>query len=322
MEFKSLSPFGSFQKTLRTSCVCEGVGAHSGQPVTLKLKPAPENSGIVFHRVDQGEGVPFLIPARLKSVVNTRMSTTLGNAYGVTIATVEHLMAAFYACEVDNCVVEVHGSEVPIMDGSSEPFMDLIEAVGVVSQNSPRSYVRVLETLEVSDDHGKIRLKPSDFPVYKATVDFKGRADFGLQTMVYDGTPETFRKEISKARTFGFLEDAQKIWSLGLAKGSSLDNTVVIQGNDVLNEEGLRFRDEFVRHKILDAVGDFYTSGFPILGEFEAVNCGHALNHKMMEKLFSSCHSWEVVTPPCHAQIEGMFVGIYPSAPSLGHVRA
>lgn len=294
---KITSPFGLYQQTLKNPCACHGVGVHSGDVITLALKPAPENSGIVFKRIDLEDETQNRIPVRLQSVVDTRMCTTLGNQYGVVVKTVEHLLAALYACNIDNVVIEVNGAELPIMDGSSQPFIDIMDEVGYQTQHAPRNYIRVLETVQVENDHGVASLRPSTEPFYKATYDFKGRADFGDQSFCMEGTPEAFREQIAQARTFGFLEDAEKVWAMGLAKGTSLDNTVVIENNQILNEQGLRYQTEFVRHKILDTIGDFYVLGCPLLAEFKGDNCGHTLNNVLLQKLFSDCSNWEWVTP-------------------------
>lgn len=297
MSVKSVSPFNLFQKTLSTSVSCDGTGVHSGLPIHLTLKPACANSGIVFKRVDIKDNAINTIPARLQSVVDTQMCTTIGNEHNITVSTIEHLMAALYACEIDNVIVEINGTELPIMDGSSHPFIEMIEEVGTVELNTSRSFIRVLETVEIKNEFGTAKLRPSNYPLYKAVYDFKGRANFGNQTFVYDGIPENFKKDIAEARTFGFLEDAEKVWSMGLAKGTSLENTVVIKDNSIINEDGLRFKNEFVRHKILDTVGDFYIAGFPLLAEFEGFNCGHTLNNLILKKLFSDCSNWELITP-------------------------
>lgn len=294
---KSMSPFSLLQKTLKDSVSCEGIGVHSGLPIHVTLRPAAANAGVIFKRLDIKDESLNRIPARLQTVVDTRMCTVIGNEHKVTVSTIEHLMAALYACEIDNVIVELNGAELPIMDGSAHPFIEMIEEAGTVEQNAPRSFIRVLETVEIKNEYGAAILRPSNYPLYKAVYDFKGRADFGDQTFVYDGIPENFKKDIGEARTFGFLEDAEKVWAMGLAKGTSLDNTVVIKDNSVVNEEGLRFKNEFVRHKILDTVGDFYIAGFPLLAEFEGFNCGHTLNNLILKKLFSDCNNWELITP-------------------------
>ncbi len=280
------------QKTLKSAISCTGIGLHSGEKVSMTLHPAAPDFGIVFRRTDvAGEGVE--IPAAHDHVVDTRLSTTIG-AEGKIIGTVEHLMAALAGANIDNALIEVGGAEVPVMDGSAAPFLFLIECAGVVAQDAPRKALRVLKSVSIVDDEKLASLEPSD----GFTVDFK--IDFsnpviGSQAMTVDMTGGVFKDEISRARTFGFLHEAEALWAAGLAKGASLENAVVVSGDKVMNEDGMRFDDECVRHKILDAVGDLYMAGMPIIGYYEGVRASHALNNQLLRALFADPANYEIV---------------------------
>jgi len=277
------------QRTLKTSINCSGVTLHSGDQVSMTLHPADADSGIVFKRTDSA-GKGAVIPATWDRVTDTRMCTTLGNDDGVTIATVEHLMAALAGCGIDNALIELNGPEVPIMDGSSQPFVLLIECAGVVEQGSPRRVIRVLKTVSVNG--GEARLSPGSH----LSLDFE--IDFGdnlvcKQSLSIGVVNGSFAKELARARTFGFLDDVEALRAAGLAKGGSLDNAVVVSGDRVLNEGGLRYEDEFVRHKVLDAIGDLYLAGAAIIGKFQGVRSGHATNNALLRALFADPDAWE-----------------------------
>jgi UDP-3-O-[3-hydroxymyristoyl] N-acetylglucosamine deacetylase len=275
------------QRTLKNSVSCTGVSLHGGHDVTLTLKPADAGHGIVFHRTD----VDVIVPARWDLVVDTRMCTVLGNADGVTVGTVEHLMAALAGCGIDNAILELDGAEVPIMDGSSEPFVRLIERAGVVEQSAPRRVIRVHKEVEVVTGDSAVSLKPGECLDLHVEIDFESKA-VSRQALSVGLMNGSFRKELSRARTFGFLHEVEQLRAAGLAKGGSLENAIVVSGDRILNEDGLRFDDEFVRHKMLDAIGDLYLAGAPIIGQFSGARSGHAANNALLRALFADKDAW------------------------------
>ncbi|MZR22013.1 UDP-3-O-acyl-N-acetylglucosamine deacetylase [Sneathiella chungangensis] len=279
-----------FQKTLRNSISCTGVGLHGGNRINMKLIPAPVNSGIVFKRTDVDPDVA-VIPAHYNAVSDLMMCTTVENDAGVKVATVEHLMAALSGCGIDNVVVELDGPEVPVMDGSAAPFVFLIECADMVEQDAPRRYIKVLKEVEVSEGAAKAALSPADNISVAFEIDFDNPR-IGNQNCSFNLRNGTFKNELARARTFGFLGDFEQLKKLGLAKGGSLENAIVLSGSDILNEEGLRYDDEFVRHKALDAVGDLYLAGAPIIGEFYGFRSGHALNNKLLHTFLSDKDAW------------------------------
>ncbi len=286
---------GRPQRTLRNPIGCVGIGLHTGAKVALTLYPAEPDSGIRFKRYDRPGSAP--VSARYDRVCDTTMCTTLGESGGPTIATVEHLMAALAACEIDNALVEVGGPEVPIMDGSARPFIFLIECAGVVEQDRPRRWVEVLKPVAVAA-HGKsLRLEPAD----EFEIDYAIRFEHPLidsQRLRLTFEPDRFKAEIAEARTFGFAERVEELWSRGLALGGSLKNAVVVSRDRVLNEEGLRFPDEFVRHKVLDCVGDLYLAGAPLIGRVVGRCAGHSMHNKLLRALFADATAWRVVDQP------------------------
>lgn len=275
------------QRTLKSAMSCTGVTLHGGQDVTLSLKPAAANTGISFRRTD----VDATVPARWDCVVDTRMCTVLANADGVTVGTVEHLMAALAGCGIDNAEIELNGPEVPIMDGSSEPFVFLIECAGVVEQAAPRRVIRVHKEISVTVGDSEASLKPGICLDLSVEIDFESKA-VSRQTLSMGLMNGSFRKELSRARTFGFLHEVEQLRAAGLAKGGSLENAIVVSGDEILNEDGLRFDDEFVRHKMLDAVGDLYLAGAPIIGCFTGAKSGHAANNALLRALFADPDAW------------------------------
>jgi UDP-3-O-[3-hydroxymyristoyl] N-acetylglucosamine deacetylase len=278
------------QRTLKTAIGCSGVGLHSGDKISMMLKPAAADSGIRFVRTDlQGAGA--VIPARWDKVVDTRLCTMIGETGGATVGTVEHLMAALAGCGIDNVEVEINGGEVPIMDGSSAPFVFLIECAGVVEQEAPRRVIRVLKRVEVADGQSRASLAPGRCLTLDVEIDFESGV-IEHQNIRLPMVNGSFCKELARARTFGFLHEVEQLWKMGLARGGSLENAVVVSGDKVLNEDGLRFEDEFVRHKVLDAVGDLYLAGAPLLGAFEGVRCGHAINNRLLRALFADPTAW------------------------------
>jgi UDP-3-O-[3-hydroxymyristoyl] N-acetylglucosamine deacetylase len=280
------------QTTLNRSIDCAGVALHSGKKVSLSLKPAGPNMGIIFRRSDL-PGWPE-IRANWKNVVDTRMCTTLGNSKGVTISTVEHLMAALSGCHVDNAIVEVNGSEVPVMDGSAQPFVFLIECAGVKQLNASRRVIEVLRPVKVESEGRVAELLPSNSFSVGFQIEFDDCA-ISRQELFITLVNGTFKKEIARARTFGFVNDVEALRASGLALGGSLENAVVVDGNKVLNDGGLRYEDEFVRHKVLDAVGDLYLSGAPIRGHYRGVRAGHHMTNELLKALFSDSTSWRFI---------------------------
>jgi len=281
------------QKTLKSAISCTGIGLHSGEKISMTLHPADVDAGITFRRTDiTGGGVE--IPAAFDSVCDTRMCTTIGVESGQSIATIEHLMAALAGAGVDNAVIEVGGGEVPVMDGSAAPFLFLIDCAGVAEQNAVRKSVRVLKPVSVIDGDKSAMLEPSNAFSLDFHIDFDSPV-IGSQAMGVNMTDGVFKNEIARARTFGFLHEAEALWAAGLAKGASLDNAVVVSGDKVMNEDGMRFDDECVRHKILDAVGDLYLAGAPIMGHYTGTRASHALNNQLLRELFSDTANYEIV---------------------------
>jgi UDP-3-O-[3-hydroxymyristoyl] N-acetylglucosamine deacetylase len=281
------------QRTVRDNISCTGIGLHSGKKVRLTIKPAPPDSGIKFLRKDlPGRRA---IKVRFENVVDTNMSTTIGNNNGNKVSTIEHLMAAFFGFGIDNALVELDGPEVPIMDGSSAPFIFLLKSVGIREQNKPKEFIVIKRTFEVQEGNRSILVKPSKQLKISFTVDFRHPL-INNQRYNLRFSGKNFIDEISRARTFGFLKDIQALREAGLARGGSLDNAIVIDGFRVLNEDGLRYKDEFVRHKILDFIGDLAVIGSPVIGHFYVQKSGHSLNQSMLKKLTASKRYWKKLT--------------------------
>lgn len=259
----------------------------------MRLRPAPPHSGIVFVRRDIGAPADR-IPARWDNVVDTRMCTVLGNAAGTTVATVEHLMAALSASGIDNAEIVLDGPEVPIMDGSAQPFMAMLARAGLTEQAATRRWVRVIKPVRVANGVGEAALIPSSEPAFHVEIDFDTPA-IGPQQATARLDRGGFREDIAPARTFGFAEDVAALREAGLVRGGSLDNAVVIAEGHVLNTEGLRYEDEFARHKLLDAVGDMALAGSPLLAQFNSSRGGHALNNALLRALFADESAFEVI---------------------------
>lgn len=289
--FTSSDPM--FQQTLKSSISCSGLGLHSGQTVTMVLKPAPADHGIVFKRTDI-EDSDNIIPARFDAVTETRLCSTISNEAGASVATIEHVMSALSALGVDNLLIEIDGPEVPAMDGSSEPFAFLIDCAGVVELDAPRKVLRVLKAVTVSEGKSSITISPSDSFTIDMAIEFDSDA-IGRQWRSMDVSPTQFRSDIAKARTFGFRHEVEAMQEAGFGLGGSLENAVIVDGNGVMNKEGLRYDDEFVRHKILDCIGDLALAGLPIKGRIEAERTGHALNNKLLRALLADRDNWEIV---------------------------
>jgi UDP-3-O-[3-hydroxymyristoyl] N-acetylglucosamine deacetylase len=267
-----------------------GVGLHSGQPAVITILPAEENTGIRFRRTDL-PGHPE-VPARPQFVGDTALCTELRAANGAHVSTVEHLMAALWGAGIDNAVVEVEGREVPIMDGSAWPFLERLIAAGVTAQRSPRVYARILKPVRVKSGCSWVSLVPDESFSIRFAIDFKHPA-IGHQELDLSLDEAAFRRQVARARTFGFMKDVAKLHSNGLARGGSLDNVVLLGDDRILNPEGLRFPGEFVRHKMLDAVGDLYLFGLHIIGRFEGYCSGHALSTALLSRLLGLRGAWQ-----------------------------
>ncbi|MBF0461571.1 MAG: UDP-3-O-acyl-N-acetylglucosamine deacetylase [Magnetococcales bacterium] len=280
-----------FQRTLKNTIRCTGIGLHSGKKVYLSLRPAPVNTGIMFHRTDM-KGA--LVPAKVQTVVDTRLCSSIANQEGVRVSTVEHLLAAFAGLGVNNAYVDLDGPEIPIMDGSAAPFVFLIQCAGVVQQKTYKRWIRIKKPISVTQGNKKASFEPCDRFRVSFLIDFDHPL-LSEQGESLDITETTFIKEISRARTFGFLKEVEQLRSNGLARGGSLDNAIVMGDFRILNEGGLRYEKEFVRHKIIDAIGDLYLLGHPIIGHFSGVRSGHALNNMLLRKLMAHANAWEFV---------------------------
>jgi len=278
------------QQTLRNRISCTGVGLHSGAKVSMTLHPAAPGTGIVFHRADVA-GDKAVIRAVYDNVVDTMFCTTLGNEHGTRVATVEHLMAALMGCGIDNALIEVDGPEVPIMDGSAAPFVFLVECAGLSSQAAPRRSIRILKRIEARDGTRHASLAPAPSFSVQFEIDFDNEV-ISSQSCSFQPLNGAFKEHLCRARTFGFLEDGDALRARGFARGASLENAVVVSGNRVLNEDGLRYEDEFVRHKVLDSMGDLYLAGAPLVGQFTGVRSGHALHNALLHKLFADGDAW------------------------------
>ena len=287
---------GVQQTTLRDEVAVSGVGVHSGRPVTLTLNPADDDAGIVFQRVSADGTIEREIRADVRAVTATEFATVLGDASGPLCSTAEHLLAALRGLNVDNVIVEIDGPEVPIMDGSAAAFVDALDQAGLTTRALPRRYIEVIKTIRVTGKDGAVgELRPyaHGFRV-EAEIEFDHPL-IGKQALSLDIEPNGFRREIARARTFGFMKDVAKLWGAGFALGASFDNTLVISEDRVLNPEGLRFADEFVRHKILDAIGDLALAGQPLIAAYKTVRGGHKLNHAVLSALMADTSAWRVV---------------------------
>jgi len=285
----------ALQKTIKNRMSCQGVGVHTGILTTVTLLPAPEDTGIVFQRTDH-PGIAGVIPARFDRVTDTKLGTTIGNVYGVKVHTVEHLMAAIAGCGVTNLIVEIDGAEVPIMDGSAAPFVFLVECAGLVQQTSAQRAIRVRETVRVEEGDKYAELRPGIGFSAELEIAFENCPVIDRQYYAFDLDAPSFKGELARARTFGFRHEVEFLQANGLALGGSLANSIVLDGGTIMNEDGLRFADEFVRHKLLDVVGDMALAGAPLFAQFSGYKTGHALNNKLLRELFAREHAWEYVT--------------------------
>lgn len=285
-----------FQQTLASSAICAGIGVHSGERARLTLKPAPVGTGIRFHRVDVPEAQGW-IDARGDLVHDVALGTKLRNEYGTTLSTVEHLLAAVYGLGIDNMIIEVDGPEVPIMDGSSSLYTDLILRTGIRQQARRARYIRILKPIEVQDGPKSAMLLPSDDNGFHldATIDFDSEA-IGRQRKSILLTPRSFARELAFARTFGFYRDIKKLHSMGLGQGASMENAIAVEDDKILNPEGLRVEDEFIRHKILDAVGDLALVGHRLIGRYVSEQPGHSINNLLVREVLNRPDAWEFDT--------------------------
>ena len=285
-----------FQQTLASSAICAGIGVHSGERARLTLKPAPVGTGIRFHRVDVPEAQGW-IDARGDLVHDVALGTKLRNEYGTTLSTVEHLLAAVYGLGIDNMIIEVDGPEVPIMDGSSSLYTDLILRTGIRQQARRARYIRILKPIEVQDGPKSAMLLPSDDNGFQldATIDFDSEA-IGRQRKSILLTPRSFARELAFARTFGFYRDIKKLHSMGLGQGASMENAIAVEDDKILNPEGLRVEDEFIRHKILDAVGDLALVGHRLIGRYVSEQPGHSINNLLVREVLNRPDAWEFDT--------------------------
>ncbi|KMN82546.1 MULTISPECIES: UDP-3-O-acyl-N-acetylglucosamine deacetylase [Chromobacterium] len=283
------------QRTLKQAISATGVGLHSGERVKLTLLPAAPDTGIVFRRTDLPE--PVEVKADPSLVNDTRLSSTLVTDAGVRVGTIEHLMSALAGFGIDNLVIEVTAAEIPIMDGSAAPFIYLLQTAGVAEQHARKRFIRVTKTVEVEERGVWVKLEPHDGFKVTLSIDFNHPAfNLAPQTVAVDFARHSYTDEISRARTFGFMHEVEYMRNHGLGRGGSLDNAIVIDDEYVLNPEGLRFPDEFVRHKILDAIGDLYIIGHPLIAAFSGHKSGHAMNNKLLRKLLETPDAWEYVS--------------------------
>jgi UDP-3-O-[3-hydroxymyristoyl] N-acetylglucosamine deacetylase len=301
-----------FQKTLRDRVAVSGVGVHSAAPAQVVLHPADVDSGVVFLRTGLPNGRERLLEARRSNVTNTALCTMLGDASGASVSTVEHLLAAISGLQVDNVLIEIDGPETPIMDGSAADFVGAIDQAGLVQQSRPRRHLKILKPVRVECGIAYAEFLPAERGFrLDVEIDFESPV-IGRQRRVFNLDPATFRRDIARARTFGFVSDVKKLWQAGFALASSLENSVAVDGDIILNPEGLRYADEFVRHKTLDVVGDLSLAGAPIIGLYRTYRPGHKLNAAALEALFNDGAAYEFVDgPTAKAFLKGFASGAH-----------
>ncbi len=282
------------QRTLKTSITETGIGLHKGRKVTMTLKPAPVDTGVLFRRVDISP--PADIPANARDVGDTMLCTCITNERGHSIHTVEHLASALSGLGIDNIIVEVDSHELPILDGSASPFIFLLQSAGIVEQDKPKKFIKVNKTVRVEDGDKWAEFRPFDGFKVDFSIDFDHPAiSQTRQHCVLDFSKDSYVDEVSRARTFGFMKDLEQMNSMNLALGGSMDNAVALDEFRVLNAEGLRYSDEFLKHKILDAVGDLFLGGHNLIGELVAYKTGHGLNNKLLNAILDDVNAWEYV---------------------------
>jgi len=278
------------QRTIAKSVEIVGIGLHKGVPVKMKLEPLDSDMGIIFYRVDKG----ITIPLKIENVVDTKMATVIGKD-DVVVSTIEHLLSAVYAYGIDNLRVVIDNDEVPVLDGSSSGYCMLIEEAGIKELDKSKKAIKIKKDVEiVTEDGKKVALKPSKHIIYDFSIDFE-HPSIGKQNFHFDYSIGEYKENISRARTFGFLHEVQYLRSIGLAQGGSMENAIVLDQTKILNPEGLRYDDEFVRHKILDAIGDMALLGYTLVGEYDAHAGSHHLNHLLTKKLYEDKDNYEII---------------------------
>jgi UDP-3-O-[3-hydroxymyristoyl] N-acetylglucosamine deacetylase len=296
------------QKTIANKISCTGIGLHSGKQIILSLLPARTDSGILFRKIDSNKQIIAEIPALYNFVSNTKLCTTISSEDKKhSIATIEHLMAALWGCSIDNIVIEIEGDEIPIMDGSSCHFKFMVECAGIKKQSKRKNIIEILKYVEAKDGESFASIEPSDRFSINMEIDFNNKA-IQKQKFYFDEIESSFALDISRARTFGFLEDVEQLKKMGLGLGGNLDNVVVVDKDKVINKDGLRFKDEFVRHKVLDSIGDLYLAGAYIKGDFTGIKSGHTLNNKLLHELFKDSSAYRLIKSPFEGQVEQSFV--------------
>ena len=290
------------QRTLKSAAHCAGVGVHSGQAANLTIRPADKNTGFVFVRTDITDKNNRIV-GLWDNVTETRLCTVLSNDEGATISTVEHVLSALAACGVDNAILEIDGPEIPIMDGSAQAFLDMIDNVGTIAQDAQKRYILVKKPISFEEDGKIVTLMPSLDPHWHMNIDFDSQA-IGQQHHSFDNSLRRYRTDIADCRTFGFLQEVEMLQKMGLARGGSLENAIVIDGDDVLNPGGLRHKTEFVRHKILDAIGDIILAGAPVLADYHGNKAGHAMNNKVLHALFQDKEAFEFISAARLSQLQ------------------
>ncbi len=289
------------QQTLKLPVEMNGVGLHSGQDITLVISPASAGHGIIFKRTDVPADKNPLIPALWNYVIDTQLCTVIGNSHGVSVGTIEHIMSALRGCGVDNALIALNGAEVPVMDGSAIPFVEAIETVGLKQQDKPRRSIRILKEISVEKDGKRVTLSPAEVSTFGGEINFDHPV-IKTQSFNVDLLNGNFRHDIAEARTFGFLHEVEWMRSQGLAQGGSMDNAIVLDKDSVMNKGGLRFDDEFIRHKLLDAIGDLYLAGHQIIGAYDSSKAGHEMNNLILHALFQDQSAYEVVSDTLRAQ--------------------
>ena len=307
------------QTTLREQVTVAGIGVHSGSPVTVTLHPAEADTGVVFWRCGIEGQRDLELSANFGSVTATEFATVLGDQSGPAVSTTEHVLAALYGIGIDNAVVEVDGPEVPIMDGSAAPFVEAIDQAGIATMSAPRRYIKVLKPVRVNGDSCYGELRPH-MRGLRVETEIEFDHPIGRQTFAIDVEPDRFRRELSRARTFGFMRDVAKLWSAGYALGASFENTVVVAEDRILNAEGVRFHDEFVRHKAVDAIGDLALAGAPLIGAYRSVRGGHKLNHAVVTALMADPSAWAYgeIEEPVHRARGHADLAVGLAAPAYG----
>ncbi len=281
----------TYQQTVCRKEGISGIGLHTGEMVKLIISPLKEDTGIIFKRSDIA--TDNIIPAKFFNVINTKLCTEISNKSGIRVATIEHIMAALWGMNIDNALIEVSGPEVPAMDGSSKEFIDLIKKAGIKTQSKKRKYLKILDTIKVVDEDKEIVIRSADDFAIDFDIDFNHKSIGHQSYNLYDSTK--FENEIGSARTFGFLSDVEFLKKKGFARGASLDNSIGLNESGVVNDGGLRCKNEFVKHKILDCIGDLFLSGYRIVGNVKANKAGHNLNNTILKKIFSNTDSYKII---------------------------